>query len=87
MKLEKGHIAPSGRKLYVMNTGDWRSFQPVLNLSKCRRCGTCWINCPTQSVNDSGRHFRINLDYCKGCGVCAEECPFGAILMVEERRE
>ncbi len=87
MKLEKGHIAPSGKKLYVMDTGDWRSFRPVLNRRKCKRCGSCWIHCPTQSVIDSGRTFQINLDYCKGCGVCSKECPFGAIVMIEETKE
>ena len=87
MKLEKGHIAPSGKELYVMDTGDWRSFRPVLSRKKCKRCGSCWIYCPTQSVFDSGRSFQINLDYCKGCGVCSKECPFGAIAMIEEAKE
>lgn len=69
-------------------TGEWRSFRPILDKSKCVRCGLCWIYCPDAAIKlrDDGS-YEIDLTYCKGCGICAEECPPKAIKMVEEEVE
>jgi pyruvate ferredoxin oxidoreductase delta subunit len=66
-------------------TGDWRSLRPILNDTKCVKCGLCALFCPEGCIeqNEEG-YFEANLYYCKGCGICARECWTGAITMIEE---
>lgn len=66
-------------------TGDWRTEKPVVDKSKCIKCGQCWLLCPDACIveNEDGT-FEANLFYCKGCGICAQICPKDAITMVEE---
>ena len=66
-------------------TGDWRSQRPILDNSKCIKCGICYIFCPEGCIeqNPDG-YFEANLFYCKGCGICARECWTRAITMIEE---
>lgn len=71
-------------------TGDWRSFRPVIDQSKCipalkgkPACFLCWLYCP-EGVVKAEIPVTIDLEYCKGCGICAEECPAKAISMVKE---
>ena len=67
------------------NTGDWRSFVPIVDQDKCIDCMTCWIYCPDNSiVCRDGRMSGIKLTHCKGCGLCAKVCPKKAITMKEE---
>lgn len=67
-------------------TGDWRTFRPVIDASKCIKCGLCWLYCPDMAiVRTPEGEYEFDLKYCKGCGICAEECPVKAITMVEER--
>jgi 2-oxoacid:acceptor oxidoreductase delta subunit (pyruvate/2-ketoisovalerate family) len=87
MKLGKDYIAPIGKDLYVINTGDWRYQRPVTDSRRCAKCGLCWIHCPTQCIEEQSTHFQADYDFCKGCGICAHECPSAAISMVEESRE
>ncbi len=76
-------------------TGDWRSFYPKTDETKCISCGVCWLFCPDNSRRMVPRqkkqkggmydkYFDFNFKYCKGCGICAAECPSGAIIMIEE---
>ncbi|RLE57687.1 MAG: ferredoxin [Thermoprotei archaeon] len=66
-------------------TGTWRLMKPVLDSSKCVKCGLCWLYCPDEVIEWSpGTEPRIDYDYCKGCGICASVCPKGAITMVIE---
>ncbi|MDR1405315.1 MAG: 4Fe-4S binding protein [Candidatus Methanoplasma sp.] len=66
-------------------TGDWRSFAPMIDMDKCIDCLTCWIYCPDDSVLvDNGRIKGVKLTHCKGCGICAKVCPKKAITMKEE---
>lgn len=68
-------------------TGDWRTFRPIIDESKCRRCLLCWVYCPEGCVERlEGDKIRIDLDYCKGCGICAHECPAKAIKMEREEK-
>lgn len=66
-------------------TGFWKTFKPVLDQSKCIKCGICWKFCPDVSVKMKPDEFpTFDLEHCKGCGICANECPKKAITMVME---
>lgn len=87
VKFKVPYITPIGEELYIVNTGEWRYQRPVTVKNKCRKCGICWMVCPTNSRLAVGTTYETNLDYCKGCGMCAKECPARAIKMVEEIKE
>ncbi len=86
MKLTGEFEAPIGIDFYAANTGDWRYQRPVTLDGKCRKCGVCFLYCPTGSRYERGSTFDTDLRFCKGCGLCARECSALAIAMVEERR-
>ena len=83
--LEIGNIVTDPGSATAYRTGDWRSDRPVLDKSKCIKCGLCWLYCPDIAW-DPGEDgfFDLNEFYCKGCGVCVVECPSNAISMIEE---
>lgn len=85
MDLKSPYLAPIGKELYVVKTGDWRFQKPVVTEDKCTRCGICFIFCPTNSIKEEENSYEANLDTCKGCGICANECHAGAITMVGEK--
>ncbi len=72
----------------VVETGDWRTMKPVLDMDKCRQCLLCVPVCPDMSipVSKDGRREDFNYFFCKGCGICANVCPFGAITMVRDEK-
>lgn len=80
-------LCPIATEHMELNTGDWRSLRPVVNIVKCVKCATCWIYCPTQCIREKESWFEANLEICKGCGVCAQECPHNAITMEEEQED
>ncbi len=83
--LEIGSIVVEPGSASQYQTGGWRSQRPILNKSKCSRCGLCYIFCPEGCIEqDEEGYFEANLFYCKGCGICAAVCPLGAKTMVEE---
>ena len=70
-------------------TGDWRSFRPITDFTKCIQCMQCVINCPDDCIPTEGSGNNIkrketDFDYCKGCGICANICPVKCIKMEEE---
>ena len=67
-------------------TGGWRTFMPVFDNEKCKRCGICAKYCPEGIITVDKDGARADMDYCKGCGICAEECPFKAIKMEVEKK-
>ncbi|MCD4739913.1 4Fe-4S binding protein [archaeon] len=67
-------------------TGDWRTFKPIFDNEKCKRCGICQKFCPEGIISINEQGAKANMDYCKGCGICAEECPFKAITMEVEKK-
>jgi|AntAceMinimDraft_9_1070365.scaffolds.fasta_scaffold01415_2 pyruvate ferredoxin oxidoreductase delta subunit len=86
-KISVGAVIEEPGSTIKNKTGGWRSFRPVIDQTKCIKCGTCWKFCPDNAVrkNEKGE-FEINYDYCKGCGICAKECPVKAIKMVKEEK-
>jgi len=86
--LEIGSIVtePGSAKQY--KTGEWKSQKPVLDRSKCNKCGLCYIFCPEGCIAEyPDGYFVTDLSYCKGCGICDVECPRKAITMVPEEEE
>lgn len=74
---------PGSGKEY--KTGDWRSLRPIVDKSKCIKCGICYIFCPDMAIlKTEDSFFEADLYYCKGCGICAQECFTGCINMVAE---
>jgi len=66
-------------------TGTWRVMKPVIDSSKCIKCGLCWLHCPDNVIEWKSNSIpEIDYAYCKGCGVCASVCPVKAIRMVVE---
>ena len=66
-----------------VKTGGWRSFKPVIDKSKCIKCGNCWKFCPDNAIKTD---IEVDYDFCKGCGICAKECPVKCIEMVLEEK-
>lgn len=69
----------------VLHTSSWRTVLPVIDLSRCTRCGFCWKFCPDDAIALAPDGTpSVVADYCKGCGICAVECPPKTIHMVPE---
>lgn len=67
------------------HTGDWRTFRPIWDKSKCIQCMFCWIDCPDVSIPAvNGERVETDFEHCKGCGICAEVCPVKCIAMKKE---
>jgi pyruvate ferredoxin oxidoreductase gamma subunit len=66
-------------------TGDWRTFRPVIDYAKCTDCLICYAYCP-ESALSLGADGRLYIDYdnCKGCMICMTECPLRAITQQME---
>jgi pyruvate ferredoxin oxidoreductase delta subunit len=67
-------------------TGEWRYQRPIVDETKCNKCGLCWLFCPDCSMIPlENGFFEPDLVYCKGCGICSRECPKKAITMEQEK--
>lgn len=77
----------TSEKYLVTPTGTWRFRRPVLDRTKCVKCGICATYCPVQCIRPDGEgYFVPDYDYCKACGICLNECPKGAISMQPEEK-
>jgi pyruvate ferredoxin oxidoreductase delta subunit len=86
-ELARGAVIPGPGTAAEFETGDWRSFRPILDKNKCINCLICWIYCPDSAFQvEEEKVKEIDLRYCKGCGICAQVCPpkVRAITMVRE---
>jgi len=69
----------------IGETGDWRTYRPIIDKDKCTKCGLCWMYCPEGTIQESNDgFFEIDYKYCKGCGICSNSCKTGALTMVRE---
>ena len=70
---------------YTRHTGNWRTFRPTIDYSKCTNCMICYAYCPesAMSVDEDGR-VKIDYDNCKGCMICMTECPLRAVTQSRE---
>ena len=85
---DRKYITPIGDEgIYILDTGSWRNFRPVISREKCNSCGICFTYCPVNSIFKEAGQIKIGLQYCKGCGICAVECPGKAIDIVKEGGE
>lgn len=75
-------------KLPVINRHTDRLTNKLFHLSryavevmqdKCRKCGLCIQNCPSNAMEMIDDKISIISEKCKSCLVCHEICPFGAI--------
>ena len=83
--IETGFIVTEPGSARQYQTGDWKSERPIVDKSKCIKCGLCFIFCPEGCIQETAEgYFEADLFYCKGCGICARECWPKAITMVEE---
>lgn len=89
MEFISDYIVPIGPEgLHIVQTGSWRTRKPVMDQSKCVRCGMCLMYCPVNSILRTPEGgFEISYSYCKGCGICAHECGKGAITMEAVKEE
>jgi len=64
-------------------TGDWKTFRPERDVTKCTKCLICTIFCPDGAIHWKSEKgdIEFDMDFCKGCGICANECPTKAIVM------
>lgn len=61
----------------------------VVDIEKCKGCGVCTENCPTDTialakqVNSKGYNYMemVNPDNCTGCTNCAIVCPDAVITV------
>jgi pyruvate ferredoxin oxidoreductase gamma subunit len=67
------------------HTGNWRTFRPTIDYSKCTNCMICYAYCP-ESAMSVGADGRVSIDYdnCKGCMICMTECPLRAVTQSRE---
>ncbi|MDR0791650.1 MAG: 4Fe-4S binding protein [Methanomassiliicoccaceae archaeon] len=83
-------LVPGGRVIepgsaLKFETGDWRSFRPILDREGCIDCMTCWMYCPDDTVLvENTKMIGFRMTHCKGCGICAKVCPKHAITMIQE---
>ncbi len=63
----------------------WRTFRPIIELSKCTKCNLCWKFCPDIAIQfDADGWPHIRYEFCKGCTICATVCAPEAITMERE---
>ena len=55
---------------------------PVINLKKCKKCGTCDLHCPLDVIHFDKKKKVPAVKYpdqCWHCCSCRLDCPAGAI--------
>ena len=61
------------------------NYESELDPEACKGCGLCIKKCPTQAIENDGKHaIAIHSNRCIGCGLCAASCQSGAIQMKQK---
>ena len=55
------------------------AFYPIVDESKCNKCGLCADKCNFNAIASTGKRLIIYDKLCHGCGVCTLVCPMDAI--------
>jgi formate hydrogenlyase subunit 6/NADH:ubiquinone oxidoreductase subunit I len=63
------------------NLGRLYTYYPVINRSRCERCGRCATICPVNAISFHSKIPEINRKTCIRCYCCHEICPAGAIQL------
>jgi uncharacterized protein (DUF362 family)/NAD-dependent dihydropyrimidine dehydrogenase PreA subunit len=63
------------------NLGRLYTYYPVINRSRCERCGRCATICPVKAISFHSKIPEINRKTCIRCYCCHEICPAGAIQL------
>lgn len=84
-RIEDFPVGPHFQSGFLVDiSAGMRTFRPVIDSAKCRKCMACFLICPDGAICREAGGVAVDYDFCKGCGVCAHECKFGAILMRKE---
>lgn len=88
VKLNLGAVITEPGSSSKCHTGDWRTFRPVINQSKCIKCYQCWQCCPDAAIKIEEKSGKVYIDYtyCKGCLICLKQCPSKAIEKEVEKK-
>lgn len=72
----------------LRHTGSWRIERPEIDLTRCTRCGLCFVRCPDGAIalDDEG-YPQIDYDHCKGCMICHQVCPVKGGIIAERETE
>lgn len=83
-KINLGAVIDKPGNSAISGKVSFRNFRPVIDYSKCNKCGRCWMFCPDMAFKQNKKGYFDNLPaYCKGCGLCVKVCPQNCIKMVE----
>ena len=86
-ELTEGGVVTEPGSSINFDVSTWRTFRPVMNKTKCTKCGMCWIFCPEGAIKPCKEGgYEIDLEYCKGCGICQRACAVKAISMIKEEK-
>lgn len=70
----------------LVERASWRTFKPVIDYTKCIKCGMCWLHCPDSAYTFGKDGFPIcDSKTCKGCLLCIDVCPVKCIKAEQER--
>jgi pyruvate ferredoxin oxidoreductase delta subunit len=88
-KFNAGAVIDKPGNAVENKTGSWRTFRPMVDHSKCKKCGICEWYCPDRAIRlqeiKGEKKIVIDYNHCKGCLICVEMCPHGALR--KEREE
>jgi MinD superfamily P-loop ATPase len=59
----------------------WLRPRPVIDHSKCSRCGDCVERCPVKCITQTGLGMQIDLRSCADCGCCSAVCEAEAVKL------
>ena len=54
---------------------------PVIDMTKCTRCGACSNVCPVAAITVDDSHVTIDAGTCIFCGACERACNYNALKL------